>query len=397
MAVHKRILYFFFFFPRIFLLIIVIFVFSPKIAFAAMSLTFSNAPSTIDEETPFEVDVSLIGAPANQTYYLRAVFHKEGKTQYFGYTFNHEDNWHKSSSEYTKFLKIITDETKSWSGKLKTKADVSDSAFKGTGDYSFKIGRYTENGSLSWHNNSVTITINVQPTSTPTLTPTSSLIPTQVLTNTPIPTNTPSLSIATYEINEVKDDDGNVLSSVKIYVDDHYIHHYASEELTFCDNCYCDDDREVACGFGEHNFRLEKSGYNDWSETKTINAGDNFEVNPVMGEESSEPASTSTPVPTSTPKPTVKPTAKKTIKPTPTKKKKDSLEEELSTESAEATIAGEATKSAESVASATATPSKLGKVLGGGLFLLGGLSILGAGAFLLKKKYFKKGVIKLPL
>jgi len=135
---------------------------------------------------------------------------------------------------------------------------------------------------------------------------------------------------------------------------------------------------------------LEKSGYDDWSETKTINAGDSHEVDPVMNK------SSSTSTPTSTPKPTAKPTAKKATpkptkkKPTPTKKTKDLLEEEMATESGEATIAGETTQSGELI-SPTATPSsKFRKVLGGIFLSLGGLSVLGAGVFhFLKTKGLK--------
>jgi len=113
-------------------------------------------------------------------------------------------------------------------------------------------------------------------TSTPTLTPT--------------PTPTPKQA-ATYKINEVKDEDGEILSSVKVYVDNIYIHHYAPEVLTFCDGCQCDS--YVACGFGQHTIKLEKTGYNDWNETKTINSGDSDEISLVMV--FSEPSSTTTP------------------------------------------------------------------------------------------------------
>jgi len=177
-----------------FLIALAIFLFSQKETFAAMSLTFSGAPSSVEEENSFEVDVSLVDAPTNRTYYLRAAFHEEGKSQYFGYTFNHEGSWYNSPGEHTKFLEIGTSEEGSWSGKLKAKADLAASAFKGAGNYSFKIGRYTEGGSLSWSNNSTTITINVQPTPTPvpTDTPTPES-PTSTPTPEP-PTSTPTLS-----------------------------------------------------------------------------------------------------------------------------------------------------------------------------------------------------------
>lgn len=122
-----------------------------------------------------------------------------------------------------------------------------------------------------------------------TLTPTPIILPSPVLptatpvtaiTATPIPS--PGPAKATYQINEVKNEKGETLSSVKIYVDDQYIHHYAPEVLEFCDSCYCDNDKKVACGFGEHSIRLEKNGYQDWEETKVVGAGDSYPVNPVM-------------------------------------------------------------------------------------------------------------------
>lgn len=145
-----------------------IFLFSSETIFAAMSLTFSGAPASVFEEEPFEIDVSLINAPTNRTYYLRAAFYQEGKNRYFGYTCNQENNWHNSPSEHKKFLQITTSEEGSWSGKLKAKADLEASSFKGGGDYGFKIGRYTEGGSgPTWSATTTVIVINISPSSSP--------------------------------------------------------------------------------------------------------------------------------------------------------------------------------------------------------------------------------------
>ncbi len=147
----------------------------------------------------------------------------------------------------------------------------------------------------------------------PTPTPSPSPLPTVTATPSPTLTPTPPETSATYKINKVKNGNGDFISEVKIYVDDTYIHHYDDEILTFCDGCYCDDDKQVACGFGEHTIRLEKNGYQDWTERKTINAGNNFEVNPEMD----LLAPTVTPGPTSTPikKPTLTPTTEPTATP----------------------------------------------------------------------------------
>jgi len=136
------------------------------------------------------------------------------------------------------------------------------------------------------------------PTSTPASTPTPTPSPTPTSTPTFTPTPTPAKAI--YQINEVKNENGDILSSVKIYIDDQYIHHYAPETLEFCDGCYCDDDKEVGCGFGDHTIRLEKNGYQDWSEVKAINTGDSYVVDPVM-----ILLLVSTPIPTPTATPTI--------------------------------------------------------------------------------------------
>ena len=108
------------------------------------------------------------------------------------------------------------------------------------------VGRYPDgNSNLFVLDTPTPLEPNLYTQTTPTLTPT----PTQVFTPTLTPTPIPILK-ATYKINEVKDKSGNVLSSVKIYVDGFYIHHYAPETLVFCDGCKC--DTYVDCGFGNH-------------------------------------------------------------------------------------------------------------------------------------------------
>ncbi|PIS14616.1 hypothetical protein COT64_01650, partial [Candidatus Shapirobacteria bacterium CG09_land_8_20_14_0_10_39_12] len=83
------------------------------------------------------------------------------------------------------------------------------------------------------------------------------------------PKNVFAQTIATYKINEVKNSEGVVLSQVKIYVDGFYVHHYASETLTFCEGCYCDDgsatESKVSCNFGNHTISLQKTGYVEWN------------------------------------------------------------------------------------------------------------------------------------
>ncbi len=114
--------------------------------------------------------------------------------------------------------------------------------------------------------------------------------PTEGMPNVEKPTfsenefSTPTLSnkpnSATYNIYTVKDDTGDSLSNVKIYLDGVYIHHYAPETLTFCSDCVCDG--EYDCRFGNHIIRLEKKGYEDWSRSVNIEERMIYDVNPVM-------------------------------------------------------------------------------------------------------------------
>jgi len=127
----------------------------------------------------------------------------------------------------------------------------------------------------------------------------------QASTPTPLSTPVPTLMAATYKINDVKDEDGNTLSNVEVYVDEIYLHHYAPETLTFCDGCHCDS--YVDCGFGEHTIRLKKSGYEDWTEIKTISVGNSYEVNPVISFVDSDSSTATSPQSSSTLIPSPKP------------------------------------------------------------------------------------------
>lgn len=120
--------------------------------------------------------------------------------------------------------------------------------------------------------------------------------PTFVPTSSPSysPTATPSPVSATYQINEVKNTEGEALVNVKVYLNDVYLHHYVPETLTFCPGCQCDG--LVECGFGTHTVGLKKSGYQDWSERITVESGGGDEIDPVMESEVVDsPAPTSTP------------------------------------------------------------------------------------------------------
>lgn len=192
-------------------------------------------------------------------------------------------------------------------------------------------------------------------------------------TPTPSPTPTSSPATGTYKINGIKNEKGEDLSSVKVYVDDKYTHHYASEILTFGDGRYCDDDKEIECGFGGHTIRLEKSGYEDWEKTIAVKPGFYDEDNPVMTHSQSSSSPTPTPTPSLTPTPTSTPTKKPTPTPTPTP-------------SPSGEILSEATPSAEeSEATPPAKQTFLPKILfGGGVLAILGMTI---SAFLITKRF----------
>lgn len=129
-----------------------------------------------------------------------------------------------------------------------------------------------------------------------------------------------SSSEAELTISRAKDENGNDLYQVKIYIDGQYIHKVDNEVLYFCNDCFCDREKQVSCGFGEHTISLEKTGYESWSETNTFSGGNSFEANPVLKaieEGEDEETSSSSPSPqvlgaASTAKPSSKTSSKET-------------------------------------------------------------------------------------
>lgn len=148
----------------------------------AATVGLSNVPASTNDEQEFAVAVTVSGAAANTTNYLRAAFYSEvAPTSYFGYTFNHLGNWYNGSPspiDPHQFLQIQIGADGTWSGELKAKVDTEDSDFKGSGNYNFKVGRYTASGTSvsDWSASSlVSITITTpSPSPSPSPSPTSS-------------------------------------------------------------------------------------------------------------------------------------------------------------------------------------------------------------------------------
>ncbi len=134
---------------------------TPSASSASSSFTISNIPSSIDSTETFNASVNLsLSSKPNAIFYLKGAFKKQGETNYFGLT-KVGNSWIKNSTKYEDQYKITTNESGTWSGNLEIQPDIFDSGYEGAGEYIFKVGRYTEEGSLNWSNES-NIKINAQ-------------------------------------------------------------------------------------------------------------------------------------------------------------------------------------------------------------------------------------------
>jgi len=119
------------------------------------SFVISNTPSQIDSDQSFNVSISLSLPDSHNTdLYLKGAFKKPDSSNYFGQT-KVSGSWVKNGSSYSSQYPITTDSSGNWSGNLEIQPDSDDSGFTGTGDYIFKVGRYTSSGSgPTWSNES---------------------------------------------------------------------------------------------------------------------------------------------------------------------------------------------------------------------------------------------------
>ena len=170
-----------------------IFIFLTFPAIAASIITGLDQ-SEIKAEEFLTTQVKLnISAKDGTAYYLRGVFYQPGTTSYCGYTWN-GGSWfsgpYSSSSNqgWKNFLKVAI-KSSSWSGELRAKIDPQDYGCRESGNYAFKIQRFTESGSsISDPQQEKYIDIII-----PTLTP----VPTDVPTQTVIPTENDPTTIPT--------------------------------------------------------------------------------------------------------------------------------------------------------------------------------------------------------
>lgn len=170
-------------------------VFTGKAFGSSISYVESPSSSTFSptDEISFRINLSI--NTANDTnYYLRGVFYKKGSSNYCGYTWNGNGffNGPYSTNEgWKQFLKatIVNNE---WQGEIKTKIDSEDSGCKESGEYEFKIQRFTESGSGNFDTQDGKVFTFIIPTPTPTHTPTSAPTPTPKPAKTSTPTKTPT-------------------------------------------------------------------------------------------------------------------------------------------------------------------------------------------------------------
>lgn len=154
----------------------------------AVTVAISNTPATITDQ-PFNIDVSISGARANTTNYLRANFFSGGTTKYFGFTYNGSS--FVNSADYSQYMSIMIGSSGNWNGSLQAKIDPDSNYYSGPGIYNLKVRRYAQSGSSYTWSNEVSLNVNLAvatPSSTPTPTPTPSPTPTPTPTKTPSPT-----------------------------------------------------------------------------------------------------------------------------------------------------------------------------------------------------------------
>jgi len=122
-----------------------------KSAFAA-TFTFNGAPSALNENDTFSASVNLaINGSSGNIYYIKGVFsHSDTLTSYLGYTKNNNSDWRNDNeADKTQYYKVTMDSNGEWNGSIEFKLDTQDSSFKGSGNYNFKLGRYTSSGTSS--------------------------------------------------------------------------------------------------------------------------------------------------------------------------------------------------------------------------------------------------------
>ncbi len=160
---------------------------------APATFTFSQPPAQINSDQFFTITLNLTGLSPAANYFLKGAFSKGGSTNYFGQT-QVGSTWVKNNQSCTSQFLITTDSSGSWTGNLEIMPDSGDSGLTGSGDYLFKIGRYSASCSnLTWSSTATVYINDNRPTAIPIPTPTPTPEPTFP------PVSTPGVSLQALE------------------------------------------------------------------------------------------------------------------------------------------------------------------------------------------------------
>lgn len=158
----------------------------------AASITHIESPSsttfTPQDEISFKIKLS-INTSNDAIYYLRGVFYKKDTNNYCGYTWNNNAFFsgpYSTNEGWKKFLKVTIQDNK-WEGEVRAKIDGGDSGCKDSGEYGFKLQRFTESGSANFDEQEEKMLTFTIPTPTPTPSPTPTPTPSPKPTKTPTP------------------------------------------------------------------------------------------------------------------------------------------------------------------------------------------------------------------
>lgn len=161
---------------------------------ASIELSEPNISAVTNVDQEYQVKVKLsINSPDGTVYFLRGVFYKADTRNYCGYTWN-GSSWFNgpfTSNEGWKNLPSVSISSDSAEAELKTKIDSADSGCKDSGDYKFKVERFTGKGSGTFDSqNELTLNFNFPTlTAVPTpVSPSATAKPTKVPASvTPVP------------------------------------------------------------------------------------------------------------------------------------------------------------------------------------------------------------------
>lgn len=285
----------------------------PKSVFATPLISISSFPSSVIIGEEFDVVFDTSSLDPSAQYYMKALG---------GISFLEVDTWNSSwfQQNATWTSMPIFSSNSEGSASVTIKIRFNPSTVDGSKELKIRIRKVGD--STNYDSPTVNLSV-IAVTSTPT--PTESITVTETPTATPTPTSTqtptPTPAKSVYKINKPKDQDGQIITSVKIYIDNLYTHHEDDEILEFCDGCFCDIDHLISCGFGEHTIKLSKTGYADWSEQRIVLQGSNYETTPILtklAESTPAPTNATTPTQTSTPTQTTTPTKTPTVTIIPT-------------------------------------------------------------------------------